>query len=133
MSLVHEKLKPYLVPYGDGQYQLAFPFNYICPKYGVEVRIPELFIFDGASIPRMFWATTGSPYDPEYIGPAVIHDYLYKTAKEHYGNQVSRELADKVFKYALGMNKVSDYQKFKMFRSLRAMGWVAWNKHRKNA
>jgi len=131
MSQIHSKLKPFIQPYDDNEYQLMLPFNYICPKYGIEVRIPELFIFDGASIPRLFWTTTGSPFSPQYMGPALIHDYLYTTAKEHYGSPVTREKADKIFEYALGLNNVSDYQKFKMYRSLRILGWIAWNKHRR--
>ncbi|MPW31707.1 DUF1353 domain-containing protein [Agarivorans sp. B2Z047] len=37
--------------------------------------VPAHFITDGASIPRPFWSLIGSPYLPEFITAAIVHDW----------------------------------------------------------
>jgi hypothetical protein len=47
---------------------------------GEEVRIivPVDFKTDGASIPRALWTVVGSPFLPEFITAAIVHDYCCK-------------------------------------------------------
>ena len=44
----------------------------------IKIDIPKGFIFDGASIPWFAKSSVSGSFDPQYIGPALIHDYLYK-------------------------------------------------------
>ncbi|MGE6433156.1 DUF1353 domain-containing protein [Shewanella baltica] len=37
--------------------------------------IPQGYVTDGASIPKPFWSVIGSPYLPEFIAAAIVHDY----------------------------------------------------------
>lgn len=41
-----------------------------------QVIIPRGFVTDGASIPRAFWSIIGSPYLPEFITGAIVHDWM---------------------------------------------------------
>lgn len=87
--------------------------------------IDEGFQTDGASIPRFAWITTGTPFAPEHIRAAVIHDYLYQTGK------TDRKTADQVFQAFLLTDGVSGYQAWKMFWALRLFGWIAWRRYRR--
>lgn len=130
-STIHPSLKPITIPWGKRKVILTESYTYKCPKTGVRVYIESGFEFDGASIPRILWSTTGSPFMPQYIGPGLVHDYLYRYARDRGGVRVSRKLADKVFKYALELNKVSGYQKNKIYQGVNWFGFKSWNKHRK--
>jgi len=59
--------------------RLLEPYQFSFELYGEEIRayIPEGFEFDGASIPRFAWATTGSPYAGDHRKPALAHDAAY--------------------------------------------------------
>ena len=61
------------------QMELVEPYE-ICFYLGREyfhAYIPEGFVFDGASIPRFAWATTGSPFVGAHRKPALVHDAIY--------------------------------------------------------
>lgn len=42
------------------------------------ILVPQYFLFDGASIPRMLWPIVGHPYDSDYVQAAGVHDVLYR-------------------------------------------------------
>lgn len=58
--------------------------------------------------------------------PAVIHDWLYYSAK------TTRQMADDVFFEAMGVIGIPDWRRYPIWWGLRAGGWAAWNKHRKD-
>jgi hypothetical protein len=73
---------------------------------GFQLVIPSTFITDLASIPRLFWSVY-SPFDYQYISPAILHDYLYVC---HKG--LDRATIDDIFYYSLlsaGSSKISAY------------------------
>jgi hypothetical protein len=129
--LINRNLKPVVEPHGKGSYRLVSDFTYQCPRFLTRVVIKAGFVFDGASIPRLFWSTTGSPFLPEYIGPGLVHDNLYRAGKESNGARISRKTADYVFGHALELNAVGWYTRYKLYQGVRLGGWKAWNKHRK--
>ena len=55
--------------------------------------VPGGYRSDGASIPRLFWTVTTTPFNPRVIRAAFIHDYLYGL-----GTLCNREEADGLFK-----------------------------------
>ncbi len=57
-------------------FYLTLPPKYKWLTHDVRVRIPKGFIFDGASVPRMFWVSF-SPTGILFI-PSVIHDFAYR-------------------------------------------------------
>ena len=60
---------------------------------GYEVTAP--YRWNGASIPDFLWPIIGSPFDPRYMAPSLIHDHGYE-----YGT-LPREDLDKLFKKLL--------------------------------
>ena len=84
-------------------------------------RIPQGFVWDGASIPRLFWSTTYSPYHPKVLRPGLVHDYLYRHKLLH------RKNADKLFKDLLKKNGVSLYQRNKIYYAVRMFGGKYYN------
>lgn len=92
---------------------------------GTTLDIPFGFKTDGASIPRFAWITTGTPFAPEHIRAAVIHDWLYQSGT------TNRSRADWYFWMLLRADGVSAYQAWKMYWALRLFGWLAWRNYRK--
>jgi len=48
------------------------------PILGQTFTIPEGFITDGASIPRVFWGVFGGPFCPKNLEASVQHDFLIR-------------------------------------------------------
>ena len=130
---INRDLKPATRPFGEGQVITTERFRYQCSSSLYLVDLPEGFVFDGASIPRAFWSTTGSPFMPKYIGAGLVHDALYRYAMDATGKPITRKLADQIFVWALKRNGVGSYQRWKIYNALRAFGGAAWKKHRKKA
>jgi hypothetical protein len=87
--------------------------------------VPKGFTTDGASIPRIFWFTTGTPFSPHYMRGAIIHDYLYQTG------MFERKLADRVMYHFILNDNTSKYNATKIYCALRIAGWYTWNRYRK--
>lgn len=101
---------------------------------GDAVSIPEEFVTDFASVPRLplAYLLAGG----RAIRPAVIHDYAYQTHRlplEKGGSRpVTREEADNVFKEAMEADPWSGTgpctQRL-MWRMVRWFGGAIWNRH----
>ena len=101
-----------------GKYILTNCIGYKWEKTFILVK--KGLVTDGASIPRICWTTTGSPFLPSYIRAAIIHDYLYKTQK------IPRKTVDGIFRDILKEDGISFYQRSKMYWALRSFGWFMW-------
>lgn len=106
------------VEYIDGEnWILTAPLVYQTTG-GDTWEVPEHFVTDYASIPRLLWTLVG---DPDSCGPAaVLHDYLYRTGI------VSRAEADRLFYEALGDLGMRASKRYVMWLALRAAGWTAY-------
>lgn len=104
---------------GKGQWKLTSPFKYISDKY-VSVIVPNGFVSDGASIPKLFYTIIGSPWSGKYSRGAIIHDYLY------FKKEVSRKIADLTFLEAMLVLGVPLWKRLIMYRALRMFGMFAW-------
>ena len=106
----------------------------------IKIFIASRFIFDGASIPKVF----RSIYNPTgyLLIAALIHDYCYQYG--HYmeifieGERpfkviVTRSRADLMFK-RIGNIEYPGHRKktWVAYKMLQAGGYVAWNRYRKN-
>lgn len=91
----------------------------------LNIIIPESSIWDGASIPRISWSLTGSPFLPEFRKASLVHDYIYNTGC------MTRKQADKEFLRLLLNNGVSKYTAYKMYYAVRMGGVFGWRKWRK--
>lgn len=106
----------------------------------ITISVPRGFIFDGASIPRIFrrvYAPTGYLFLA-----ALIHDFCYqrgyyymvtqKVNKYNYKVKVSRAEADELFAKIATVEYPSHSIKTEVaYLALRVGGWIAWDKHRK--
>lgn len=73
----------------------------VTTKDGEVITVPEGFVTDAASVPRLFWSFL--PPLGRYTKAAVVHDYLYRTHLK------TKEEADKIFLWLmedLGVEKV---------------------------
>ena len=69
---------------GGGLSRVMRPIAYKwIDKLIYKVVVPEGFLFDGASIPRLFWTLLGLTPHGDMDGPALIHDFIY-----HYQGQL---------------------------------------------
>jgi hypothetical protein len=108
---------PLIVKHIDGRnWELIEPFTY---HVGEErTTVPQGFITDFASIPRIFWnilAPTG-----KHGKAAVIHDWLYRT------HSCSRKKADNIFYEAMRVIGVSWWKRALMYRAVRWFGVKAY-------
>lgn len=78
-----------LVEHMDDLVCVREPYSFIT-QYGLEIVVPENFLSDGASVPRVLWSRF-HPYDKRYFAIAIVHDYLY------WAHLFSRETSDAVF------------------------------------
>jgi hypothetical protein len=127
------------MPMGNGtvrRWELIDDWQYKMDNITIFIR--GGFVFDGASIPRVFT----SIYNPTgyLLIAALIHDYCYKWGFyiEMLGDQlvtvsVSRTKADLMFKRIGNIEYPNHKGKtWVAYKALKMGGWVAWNGHRKN-
>lgn len=111
--------------------------NYVlCQDYRIEMLIcgqpvsfliPHGFTWDGMSIPRPFWVSTGCPFAPKHLLPGLVHDYLYRAGR------TSREFADRVMHQLCEENGVGRYNRCKMYWAVRLFGVTYWRFARKRS
>lgn len=105
---------------------------------GVKIVIPKGFRFDGASIPKIFWAVL-SPVGLLLI-PGLLHDYGYRYnqlwkigpdgSAEPYRKGAGKDFWDQLFrdvgKRINGMHLIN----FIAWLATKAGGRASWDKHR---
>lgn len=97
-------------PSSKNKYKLKEPYYFY---YEEKVKaIPKGFEFDGASIPRIFWTIVGTPFDPEYVEAALMHDYMLE-------NGFGVTASDRFFKVNLEFAKVNKYKLMVMYGAVR--------------
>ena len=110
-------------PSADGEaYLLNQPYHTnILPGHILEIAAG--FRFDGASIPRVFWLTTGTPMDPHYQASGLVHDALYAA------ELLPRQVTDDIFYFCLRRDGVGWYTARKMWLGVRIGGGFVWSRH----
>lgn len=79
------------------------------------VRIPEGYIFDGASIPRWAWSIVGYPFEPDLIEAACVHDWYCDRATHYF----ERVIGDNVFLKLLADAGVPTWRRAIMYAAVR--------------
>lgn len=114
--------QPDLAPVPDTElWELQADWYIDLPVSGKRLLIRKGFRTDGASIPRFLWPVVGSPFDPNYIAPALAHDALYEA------ELLDRPECDAEFRELL--NKNGDHAADKastFYRAVRCCGWKTW-------
>jgi hypothetical protein len=107
---------------------LAEGFAYRHPASGGELKVPEGFITDFASIPRLVRGLF--PSFGRHAKAAVLHDWLYLV-----GEPGKRAFADRIFLDAMEELGVSGFRRKSMYAAVRAAGgdgykreWLGWDR-----
>ena len=121
------------------RWELMADWEYKGRDYTENYLIKKGFIFDGASIPRLFWNVL-SPTGYLFIA-GLIHDHLYKFAfiwtrstenpENIYRMPCDKSEADQIFQdvadfICMGEKFYTGIAK----KALQVFGFVAWNEHR---
>ena len=93
----------------------------------LQFSVPRNFPFDGASVPKTFWVTTGHPLSAPFIRAALLHDCLYRYNEGGHG----KAMADKLFYEILRADGVGWYTAKKMYRAVCWFGGSTWRKWRR--
>ena len=85
---------------------------------GKLIDIPEGFITDLASVPKMF-RNVFNTYGKNYTRAAVVHDYLYA---QGYKMGIDRKQADEIFLEIMKERGVNFFKRNLMYWSVRVAG-----------
>ncbi len=115
----------------DGKYVLHETYHYWCEEgpgvgSGWALRILKGFIWDGASIPRVFWTMSGIRPGGRMVGPSLVHDYLYRGIGGEIAGDYTRKEADQLFRHLMleaGMGKMRARW---AYQAVRLFGRWAW-------
>ena len=115
-----------LIPFGDWDYYYVKGGSILWrPNQGQTYRlveVPEGFVTDLASIPRVFWEVLRP--EGRYAYAAVVHDYLYWTQTR------PRAEADQILNFAMQDSKVSNAQRWAIYQAVDKFGQEAWDNNR---
>lgn len=85
------------------------------------VVVPEGFVTDFASVPRVFWSLFRP--DGNYAYAAVVHDFLY------WEQSRPKAEADLIFRLVMDELDISDFQAAILFKAVDLFGRSAWNQN----
>lgn len=101
------------------------------------ITVPEGFIFDGASVPMIFWPLFPMAH-PNYIQAAALHDNLYSRQGDYNpmgigwiesdDDFLTRRDVDDIFHEALGVLGMAAHWRFCFWIAVRIGGRSAWNR-----
>ena len=112
--------KEYLYSLNDN---LKLQYEYEGAQF--QYTVPQGFVTDGASIPRLLWRIIGSPYQPQFLRAAIIHDkmcHAYDIKKLYTDEDVSEDLKEMsiLFYHLLLHNDVPKWKAKAMYYAVYA-------------
>ena len=97
-----------------------------------QIIVPAGFLFDLASIPRIFWWLI-APFELSVAAP-LLHDFLY----HHRGDlppgtvepsrPYTRHEADHLFRTVMETEGVPGWRRTLAYLAVRAVGWLGWRR-----
>ncbi len=137
------------IPVSEKMYMLAKQYVYQWEieqeggKVQYKIVVPEGFMYDGASVPRIAWSLSGITPDGLMRAPALVHDWIYahkgKLPDESYQFKIgkakwkpvlavwAREAADKLFARMMRESGVSKPKRRMVYRAVRWFGGFSWD------
>lgn len=108
---------------GRQLFRLDAPLLYESDLLGAVIEVPQGFITDMASVPKLplAWLLAGGTANEA----AVVHDWLY-TAHAAVARPVTRRQADAIFREAIPASEDPNAPAFLMWLAVRAAGWISW-------
>lgn len=106
----------------DGKYWiLDKPLTYKVD--GKEYLVPEGFVTDLTSVPRVFWSAF--PPCGNYTPAAVVHDYLYWVQP----SECSKKCADDILLSAMKSSNVKYVTRIAIYKAVDEFGQTAWDRN----
>jgi len=90
-------------------------FWYVAPD-GVRWEVPEQYVANGASIPRVFWTFTGGPLVGKYRDASIVHDY-FTESRRHDWRTVHQN-----FYFGMRASGVSEAKAWIMYKAVNTFG-----------
>ena len=115
----------------DDEFYLLEDFVYKSVKFG-DITCPEIYLTDGASIPRWLQPFVGSPWSGKYPRAAVIHDWLCSSEGEILGTdkKLTKKESDQVFLEMMKFLGVGSFERQRMYLAVRiARRKFEWEKN----
>ncbi len=94
------------------------------------ITVPAGFIFDLASIPRVFWWLI-SPFELSIAAP-LLHDFLYANEGDPPEGSIdppriyTRKEADLLFRTIMEIEGVPSWRRSTAYWAVRSFGWIGW-------
>lgn len=135
---------PLMLKNGEEGYKLVENYPYAWHTKGLNrvITVPEGFVYDGASVPRIVWTISGITPDGLIRAAALVHDFIYhhngKLPKNSYGaiiegvyvdfsmNKWSRNDADRLFARIMRESGVPMVKRRAAYLAVRAFGFMSW-------
>jgi len=111
------------------QWQLDHAYTYLDNPHAITV--PGGFVFDLASVPRIFWGVI-APFELSITAP-LIHDFLYRHRGQPPVGAVvppktyARRDADVVFREIMEQEGVAKWRREVAYIAVRCFGGFAWS------
>jgi len=118
--------QPVCRPYAKNAGFMEFAEDWYFTVDGVNVWIPKSYWYNGASIPRPFWAIMGSPFDPIYWAAAGAHDWRYLT------HTCTRPEADETLFQLCRQSGVGLWKSRTIWAAVRSAGYPAWTNNQRD-
>jgi len=142
--------QPNIIPISNTLYLLVEDWRYeweYDSNISAEILVPAGFIYDGASIPRIFWSILGVTRDGVHRAASLVHDWIYtydgrlpdgsvvRRIKMSDGSvkvldtydKWSRRDCDRFFKKMLLQTSLGWLKTQIIYIAVRCFGWIKWN------
>ena len=112
---------PVVVAFGDNKAWYVYKENmlYVIGKTNDKIVVPNGFVTDYASVPKIMWLFGLSPHE-QYSRAAIIHDYLY------WSQGCTRAQADQLMFIAMKESKVGWLGRWLVYLAVNLFGESAW-------
>jgi hypothetical protein len=92
----------------------------------IKLEVEPPFIWDGATIPRLFWSIIGYYPTGIMLAASLWHDYIYINKGNVADTFISREDSDKLFLEHMLDSGVKEKSAKLMYNIVRKFGWIYW-------
>ena len=117
-----------LIPLRNGrEWEIVKDYTY--ERGSIRIIVEKDFVFDGASIPRVFWSLIGAPQAGKHAHASLIHDWLYvhkASSRKDGATGYTREAADSLMLIMMKDDGVSWWKRNAIYRGVRLGGARAW-------
>ena len=113
-----------LIPLRNGrEWEVVDDYTY--ERGSLRITVRKDFVFDGASIPRIFWSLIGAPQAGKHAHASLLHDWIY-VEKASDGIIFTRKQADDLMLVMMKEDGVAWWRRNAIHRGVRLGGGKAW-------